>query len=122
MRVGRQSAARSRVDYRGGRQGGTLLRDAAGHSSGFLDALATGDSPDPVVGGRIGAYRVLAEIGRGGMGTAYLAARADAAYEKRVAVKLIKRGMDTDYCPPVEPLPDAGSMRRMPPGFESTAR
>ena len=30
------------------------------------------------------------------MGAAYLAHRDDQAYEKRVAVKLIKRGMDTD--------------------------
>src|SRR5947208_14533513 len=44
----------------------------------------------------IGAYRVLREIGRGGMGTVYLAERADQQYEKQVAIKLIKRGMDTD--------------------------
>lgn len=53
------------------------------------------DGP-PLVGSRIGAYRILSEIGRGGMGAAYLAARDDSAYEKRVAIKLIKRGMDTD--------------------------
>jgi serine/threonine protein kinase/tetratricopeptide (TPR) repeat protein len=50
----------------------------------------------PIIGRRIGAYRLVAEIGRGGMGAAYLAERADQAYEKRVAVKLIKRGMDID--------------------------
>jgi eukaryotic-like serine/threonine-protein kinase len=44
----------------------------------------------------IGAYRVIREIGRGGMGTVYLAERADQQYEKQVAIKLIKRGMDTD--------------------------
>ncbi len=66
----------------------------------YADALAilveSDDSRDPAVGGLIGAYKVLAEIGRGGMGTAYLAARADDAYDKRVAIKLIKRGMDSD--------------------------
>jgi serine/threonine protein kinase len=44
----------------------------------------------------IGPYRVLREIGRGGMGAVYLAERADDQYQKRVAIKLIKRGMDTD--------------------------
>ena len=44
----------------------------------------------------IGHYRVLREIGRGGMGAVYLAERADRQYEKQVAIKLIKRGMDTD--------------------------
>ena len=47
-------------------------------------------------GRRIGPYRVLKEIGRGGMGAVYLAERADGQYEQRVALKLIKRGMDTE--------------------------
>src|SRR5689334_2361575 len=49
-----------------------------------------------MVGRRIGAYRILAELGRGGMGAAYLAERADQAFTRQVALKLIKRGMDTD--------------------------
>jgi eukaryotic-like serine/threonine-protein kinase len=48
------------------------------------------------VGRRVGAYRLVAEIGRGGMGAVYLAERADGEFEKRVALKLVKRGMDTD--------------------------
>jgi eukaryotic-like serine/threonine-protein kinase len=44
----------------------------------------------------IGSYRIVREIGRGGMGAVYLAERADEQYEKRVAIKVIKRGMDTD--------------------------
>lgn len=48
------------------------------------------------VGRRIGPYQVLREIGHGGMGSVYLAARADDAYQKFVAIKLIRRGMDTD--------------------------
>ncbi len=54
------------------------------------------DQSQPVVGRRFGPYRVVGEIGRGGMGAVYLAVRADEQFEKRVAVKLIKRGMDTD--------------------------
>src|SRR5690606_2456991 len=41
-------------------------------------------------------YRIVREIGRGGMGAVYLAERADGEFDQRVAVKLVKRGMDTD--------------------------
>jgi len=44
----------------------------------------------------IGHYKIEREIGRGGMGAVYLAVRADDQYQKRVAIKLVKRGMDTD--------------------------
>ena len=43
---------------------------------------------------RIGAYRLLRKLGHGGMGTVYLAARADDQYQKRVAIKVI-RGLDS---------------------------
>ncbi len=52
--------------------------------------------PRETSGTLIGPYRVVREIGRGGMGTVYLAERADHAFEKRVAIKLLKLGMDTD--------------------------
>src|SRR6185369_6406803 len=35
-------------------------------------------------------------IASGGMGTVYLAARADEQFKQRVALKIVKRGMDTD--------------------------
>ncbi len=44
----------------------------------------------------IGPYVLIREIGRGGMGRVYLAERADGQFEQQVAIKLIKRGMDTD--------------------------
>lgn len=50
----------------------------------------------PATGVRIGAYRIVREIGRGGMGAVYLAERADQQFAQRVAIKLIKRGMDTE--------------------------
>jgi eukaryotic-like serine/threonine-protein kinase len=48
------------------------------------------------IGERIGAYAVVRELGRGGMGAVYLAERADGHFEKRVAIKVLKRGTDTD--------------------------
>jgi serine/threonine protein kinase len=42
----------------------------------------------------IGPYRVVREIGRGGMGAVYLASRE--GFHQQVALKIIKRGMDTD--------------------------
>ncbi|MEO1480393.1 MAG: serine/threonine-protein kinase, partial [Bacteroidota bacterium] len=47
-------------------------------------------------GTRVGPYRIEGVLGRGGMGTVYRAARADGTFEKAVALKLVKRGMDTD--------------------------
>jgi serine/threonine protein kinase len=42
----------------------------------------------------IGPYKLLKELGHGGMGVVYLAGRADEQYQKRVAIKVIKAGMD----------------------------
>jgi serine/threonine-protein kinase len=44
-------------------------------------------------GTRLGPYRILDELGHGGMGTVYLAERADDAYEAQVAIKLIRGGV-----------------------------
>jgi len=52
---------------------------------------------DTMVGRRVGAYKLIREIGRGGMGAVYLAVRADNQFRQRAAVKLVKRGMDTDF-------------------------
>src|SRR4051812_46838357 len=48
------------------------------------------------IGSRVGAYQIVREIGRGGMGTVFLASRADGEFEKDVAIKVLKRGTDTD--------------------------
>lgn len=45
---------------------------------------------------RVGPYRLIQEIGRGGMGVVYRAARADGQYEQEVAVKLLRRSLDAD--------------------------
>jgi eukaryotic-like serine/threonine-protein kinase len=44
-------------------------------------------------GRRLGAYRLLRQIGQGGMGAVYLAERADRQFEKQVAIKLLPLGL-----------------------------
>jgi eukaryotic-like serine/threonine-protein kinase len=43
-------------------------------------------------GQRLGRYRVLSVIGRGGMGLVYLAERADGKFEQQVALKVLQNG------------------------------
>lgn len=45
---------------------------------------------------KLGSYELLSELGHGGMGTVWLAKRADQQFDKLVAIKLLKRGTDTD--------------------------
>jgi tRNA A-37 threonylcarbamoyl transferase component Bud32 len=49
------------------------------------------------VGQRIGPYVIEKEIGRGGMGTVYLAFRDDDQFRQRVAIKVVNRGMDSEF-------------------------
>ncbi|HEX3396607.1 MAG TPA: protein kinase [Steroidobacteraceae bacterium] len=71
------------------------LLHAASASGGFLsmspkpasDELVT----DGTLGMRIGAWRIMRLIGRGGMGEVYEATRADGNFEQRVAIKLLQR-------------------------------
>jgi serine/threonine-protein kinase len=56
-------------------------------------AAAPSHPADPWAGRSIGAYRVVRELGRGGMGVVLLAERADGAFERQVAVKLSLAGL-----------------------------
>ncbi len=54
-------------------------------------------APTPALTGRmLGPYRVVREIGRGGMGAVYEAVRADAQFDQRVAIKTLRTGADSD--------------------------
>jgi serine/threonine-protein kinase len=57
---------------------------------------AIGKSLALQAGARVGPYRLIEEIGKGGMGRVFLAERADGAYEQRVALKLINKSEDDE--------------------------
>lgn len=75
-----------------------LLAEATDRFDVVADKLTTIKGDDGVIapGARLGDYELLREIGRGGMGRIYLARRADEAFEKEVAIKVLKRGTDTE--------------------------
>ena len=52
---------------------------------------------DHWIGRRVGAYELLERIGQGGMGEVYRARRADAEFEKHVAVKLVRAGFGIGF-------------------------
>jgi hypothetical protein len=79
-----------------------LAADAA--SDARLRSIVAGAAADVqqgeaerAVGRRIGPYVVEREIGRGGMGTVYLASRNDAQFRQSVAIKVVNRGMDSEF-------------------------
>ncbi|MBA3345597.1 MAG: serine/threonine protein kinase [Gemmatimonadales bacterium] len=76
-----------------------LERPALEFAPGLLEAMrnkgAAAESASLPAGTRIGPYEVLREIGRGGMGAVYLAARADDQYRKQVAIKLVGSGIES---------------------------
>jgi eukaryotic-like serine/threonine-protein kinase len=68
-------------------------RNAAANGNG---AAGASGNQDGYLGKKIGVYRITKEIGRGGMGAVYLAVRDDREFQQNVAIKLVKRGMDSD--------------------------
>jgi serine/threonine protein kinase len=76
-----------------------LERDTAEDfiSDPIVNAALAFTAKDDLTGERIGPYRVKRLIGRGGMGDVYEAERDDEHFRRQVAIKIIKRGMDTDF-------------------------
>ncbi len=83
----------ARRDVRLGAEVQALLAQdlAAEREGGFLQRPAAPARPG--TGRRIGPYELLRELGSGGMGVVHLARRADGAYERRVALKVIQGGL-----------------------------
>lgn len=57
---------------------------------------ADDEENDPNVNSQMGPYRLIRRLGHGGMGQVYLAVRQDGVDDRFVAVKVIRRGMDTE--------------------------
>lgn len=79
------------------RAGPGLLDTSPLEAAGLLlaGAPSTGDLPATVPlppDTRVGPFRVLGVLGRGGMGTVYRAERADGAYQQQVALKVVSGG------------------------------
>ncbi|WP_395375950.1 tetratricopeptide repeat protein [Marinicella sp. W31] len=76
------------------------LLKAANHSSaGFTEQISQTSQQilaDHQKGTRIGSYKIVKELGQGGMGSVYLAERADGDFEQQVAIKLISGSLKTD--------------------------
>ena len=95
-------------------QRAAYLREACGSDNALrseVDAMLTQHATDPEfleeplvkldtggfgVSQRIGAYRIVREVGVGGMGIVYLAMHEGPGFERPVALKVIRRGLDTD--------------------------
>ena len=70
---------------------GAWLRDAIGAE---VQQLAS-DAARAQVGRRIGSFRLIRLLGRGGMGAVYLAERDDAQFSQRVAIKMLSYAIDS---------------------------
>ena len=70
----------------------SLMDDTQLPQLGGLAQAVTNEHTTNRVGLRVGAWRLLEKIGQGGMGTVYLSERADGAFDKQVAIKLLRGG------------------------------
>ena len=75
-----------------------LEEPALGTDFALPAPAAAGAAPggDDLVGRQMGRYRIERRIASGGMGTVYLATRADDEFVQRFALKVVKRGMDSE--------------------------
>ena len=91
----RQALAHDRHDPAVREEASTLLK-YADQAESYFDEVVQGvasslvNRHEPCPGDLIGSYRVKSLIGQGGMGTVYLAERADGEIEQKVAIKLLR--------------------------------
>jgi serine/threonine-protein kinase len=75
----------------------TFIATGGGRQGPLWEEICSDLTADlsPAKGERVGPYRLLGEVGRGGMGVVYLGERADGEFDKKVALKLLQLGVDT---------------------------
>ena len=66
-------------------------------AAGLADSDEREDDAEILKVSRVGPYKIIRELGRGGVGSVLLGERDDHEYRQQVAIKLIRRGMDTDF-------------------------
>ncbi|MCY7345892.1 MAG: serine/threonine protein kinase, partial [Pyrinomonadaceae bacterium] len=69
-----------------------LASPAMAFSADFFDE---DEAADALLNQKIGNYKIVGELGKGGMGAVYLAERDDGKFQQNVAVKLLKRELNT---------------------------
>ena len=79
------------LTFDGGSHSGALERDI-GVVAGRALAAHREVPPDPALNKFCGPFKLMKQIGRGGMGVVYLAERADGEIRQRAAVKLLSSG------------------------------
>jgi TolB-like protein/Tfp pilus assembly protein PilF len=72
------------------------LVDAHARAGAFLEAPRRHVGTSIWIGRRLGPYRIVEEIGGGGMGRVFLAERADQLFSRRVAIKIVRFTADAD--------------------------
>jgi eukaryotic-like serine/threonine-protein kinase len=77
------------------------LLAAHAETDGFIEEAAAPHlepTPAPIwIGRRLGAYRIVGELGCGGMSEVFRAVRADDEFHKEVAIKVLRPGFDTQF-------------------------
>jgi serine/threonine protein kinase/tetratricopeptide (TPR) repeat protein len=72
---------------------GFLMAPALAFSADFF----ADDGAEQRAGQTVGRYRIIREIGRGGMGAVFLAERSDGEFQQRLALKIVRRSFaDSD--------------------------
>lgn len=84
---------RAMLDADGDRR---LRTDLAAQAPALMSQAVHEHDRTSLIGTRLGPWRVLEEIGRGGMGEVYRACRDDGRYRAEVAVKIVARTIDGD--------------------------
>lgn len=74
----------------------SLLESHAEAGEAFLEESILDKPAENLAGRRVGLYQIVEQIGEGGMGAVYRAVRVS-DFQKQVAIKVVKRGMDTDF-------------------------